>query len=159
LFFVDPPEKRLHTREESGIRLDAQGRWWHDGELVEHPHIIEAFNRGISPDENGRFRLRLGNDWCYVDVEDAAYRVLAIDLASDDRLSIRLSDRTAEILDPATLSLDADGAFSCAVKHGQAKAKFSREAHFALGSHLEEQEGRLSLRVGAKSYPIPLIAK
>ena len=157
--FVDPPGKRLHTREESGIRLDSQGRWWHDGEPVEHPRIIEAFNRGISPDENGRFRLQLGNDWCYVDVEDAAYRVLAIDPASDDRLSIRLSDRTAEILDPDTLRLDADGALSCTVKLGKAKAKFSREAHFALGSHFEEQEGALSLKVGAKSYPLPLIPK
>jgi hypothetical protein len=149
----------MHTRDDSGIRLDSQGRWWHDGELVEHPRIVEAFNCGIFPDDDGRFRLQLGNDWCYVDVEDAAYRVLAIDLASDDRLSIRLSDRTAEILDTGSLQVDADGALRCTVKSGKAKAKFSREAHYALGSHLEEDGGLLSLKVGAKSHPLPLIAK
>ena len=43
------PPKKLHTREQSGIRLDRQLRWWHDDEPVEHPKIIEAFNRGLSP--------------------------------------------------------------------------------------------------------------
>jgi hypothetical protein len=153
---VELPGKRPHTREESGILLDSQGRWWHDGELIEHPRIIEAFNRGISPTEDGKFRLQLGDDWCLVDVEDAAYRVLAIDPAPDDRLSIRLSDRTAELLDTGTLQLDPDGAFTCKVKRGRAKAKFSREAQFALGSLFEEVEGRIVLRVGAKSYLLPM---
>ncbi len=156
---MEPPGKRWHTREDSGIRLDAQGRWWHDGELVEHPRIIEAFNRGLVPTDDGRFRLQLGDDWCYVDVEDAAYRVLAIDPAADDRLSIRLTDRTAELLDISTLQLDADGVLACQVKQGRAKARFAREAQFALGSLLQEVEGQLMLRVGATTYPLRLESK
>lgn len=156
---VEPPQKPRHTREASGIRLDARGRWWHDGELIEHPRIIEAFNRGISPAEDGKFRLQFGNDWCIVDVEGAAYRVQAIDLAPEDRLSIRLSDRTAEFLDPRTLRLDPDGVLTCRVKRGVATARFSREAQFALGSLLEDVEGRLVLRVNARSYPVPLDLK
>ena len=156
---MEPPRKPWHTREDSGIRLDAQGRWWHDGELVEHPRIIEAFNRGLAPADDGRFRLQLGNDWCYVDVEDAAYRVLAIDPAPDNRLSIRLTDRTAEFLDISTLELDTDGVLACRVKQGRAKARFEREAQFALGSLLQEVEGQLVLRVGAKSYPLRLDSK
>lgn len=153
---MEPPQQRRHTRENSGIRLDAQGRWWHDGGLIEHPRIIEAFNRGISPAEGGKFRLQFGNDWCFVHVEGAAYRVLAIDLAPEDRLSIRLSDRTAEFLDPSTLRLDPDGVLTCRVKRDTATAKFSREAQFALGSLLEEVEGSLVLKVNAMSYPVPL---
>jgi uncharacterized protein len=152
--------ERRHTRENSGIRLDAQGRWWHDGELIEHPGIVEAFNRGISPTDDGRFKLQLSHDWCFVEVEDAAYRVLATDPTADDRLSIRLSDRTSELLDPDTLRLDADGALTCRVKAGRAKAKFSHEAHFALGQHLEETPGgKLTLKVGAKRYPLPHLGK
>jgi len=152
--------ERRHTRENSGIRLDKQGRWWHDGELIEHPGIVEAFNRGISPTDDGRFKLQLGHDWCFVEVEDAAYRVLATDPTADERLSIRLSDRTSELLDPDSLRLDADGGLTCRVKAGKAKAKFSREAHFALGVLLEEMPGgKLTLKVGAKRYPLPHLEK
>src|SRR5262249_6822997 len=59
---------RRHTRENSGIRLDRNGRWWHDGVPIEHPKIIDAFNRGLSPTDGGRFRLDFGNDWCFVQV-------------------------------------------------------------------------------------------
>ena len=38
---------RWHTREDSGLRIDRQGQWWHDDEKIEHPNIIEAFNRGL----------------------------------------------------------------------------------------------------------------
>ena len=152
--------KRRHTREDSGIRLDAQGRWWHDGELIEHPGIIEAFNRGLSPTQDGRFRLQFGADWCFVEVEDAAYRVLAIDRTPDEQLSVRLTDGTIERLDPETLYLGADGALMCQVKQGRAKAKFSREAHFALGSHFEAMpQGDLVLTVGEKRYLLPLLRK
>jgi uncharacterized protein len=153
---VEPSEKRRHTREDSGIRLDSQGRWWHDGELIEHPRIIEAFNRGISPAEDGKFRLQFGDDWCFVEVEGAAYRVLAIDFAPEDRLSIRLSDRTAEFLDLSSLRLGLDGVLTCRVKGGSATAKFSREAQFALGSLLEDVQGNLVLKINATSYPVPL---
>jgi hypothetical protein len=153
---VEPPRRRWHTREDSGIRLDAEGRWWHDGEVVEHPRIIESFNQGLAPTDDGRFRLQLGNDWCFVDVEDAAYRVLAIDEAEGDRLSIRLTDRTAELLEISTLRVDPGGVLFCKVKQGRAKARFTREAQFSLGSLIHDVDGQLVLRVGAKSYPLRL---
>ncbi len=150
---------RWHTREDSGIRLDRQGRWWHDGELIEHPRIIEAFNVGLSPTDDGRFRLEFGNDWCFVEVEDAAYTVLAVDVTKDERLSVRLSDRTAEHLDVSTLQLDAEGVLCCRVKKGKAKALFSREAQFSFGSLLEEADGGVVLRLGARRVQVPLKPK
>lgn len=141
-----PTGKRWHTREDSGIRLDRALRWWHDDEPVEHPNIIEAFNRGLVPTGDGRFKLVFGNDWCFVQVEDAAYAVTALDAMEQGGYSVRLSDRTAEALDPATLRLDAEGVLTCRVKRGQAKARFSRDAQFALGEALEQDEQGLWLR-------------
>lgn len=149
-----PSGKRWHTREDSGIRLDREFRWWHDDEPIEHPKIIEAFNTGLVPTDDGKFKLHFGWDWCFVEVEDAAYRVLGVD-ASDDRVSLRLSDRTAEPLAPATLLLEPDGVLACRVKEGRAKARFTRDAQFQLGSLLDEREGRVVLRVGDRAYPIP----
>lgn len=142
-----PPGKRWHTREDSGIRLDREGRWWHDDELVEHPKIIEAFNTGLSPDDQGRFILRFGADWCVVQVEDAAYHVTGVDKLPTGYV-LRLTDRTVEPLQLGTLCLGADGVLMCKVKDGKAWARFSRDAQFQLGEDLQEENGALSLRDG-----------
>ena len=127
--------KRWHTREDSGLVLDRDLNWIHDGERITHPKIIEAFNQGLVPADDGRFQLRIGNDWAYVTVEGAAYRVNAID-TDESRVYLRLSDRTGEALDPATLRLGEDGVLTARVKGGRAQARFSRDAQYALGQLL-----------------------
>ena len=149
-------EKKWHTREESGIRLDRKLQWWHDDEPVEHPRIIEAFNQGLKVTEDRRYKLEIGNDWCFVAVEDAAFEVFAIDVSEGSRLSARLSDRTAEWLDVASLALDPEGVLTVAVKGGLAKARFSRDAQFTLGAMLEPEENGVVLCVGEKRWPTHL---
>jgi hypothetical protein len=147
--------KKRHTREDSGIRLDRVGRWWHDDEPVEHPKIIEAFNRGLEPGDDGRFILRFGHDWCFVEVEDAAYAVVSVEANPLAAPTLLLSDRTTETLAARTLASDADGALVCRVKQGRAKARFSRAAQVALGELLEERDGALWLRCGAEHIRVP----
>jgi hypothetical protein len=148
---TQPP--RWHTREDSGLRLDREGRWWHDDELVEHPRVIEAFNRGLEPAEGGRFVLRIGQDWCFVRVDGAAYRVIAVDDAPGGPW-VRLSDRTAEPLAGDSVRLDEDGAFTCGVKAGRARARFSRDAQFQLSPWLDEEAGRYVLRLPSGRFPL-----
>lgn len=147
--------KRWHTREDSGLRLDAHGRWWHDDEPVEHPHIIEAFNQGLRVADDGRYELHFGGDWCVVQVDGCAFTVVALDASEGDRPSVRLSDRTAEWLDVDSLALDADGAVTCAVKAGRARARFSRAAQQQLGERLVATGGRLALELGSRRWPLP----
>ena len=152
-----PPGKRWHTREDSGIRLDPTLRWWHDDEPIQHPKIIELFNTSLVLDEAGRYQLRIGQDWCYVQVEGAAYEVRTVDVTPDERISVRLSDRTAEALDTATLFVEPDGVLSCRVKQGRARARFSRDAQYQLGELLEQDEGgQLYLRAGQRRLAVPL---
>ena len=147
--------KRWHTREDSGLVLDRDLNWFHDGEPITHPKIIEAFNVGLVPTDDGRFQLRIGNDWAYVAVEGAAYRVNAID-ADEARVYLRLSDRTGEALDPATLRLGDDGVLTARVKAGRAGARFSREAQFALGQLLAPEGGVWVLRLPKASIGVPI---
>lgn len=149
--------KRWHTREDSGLRLDRQLRWWHDDELIDHPRIVEAFNRGLKPTGDGRYRLEFGWDHCFVEVEDAAYGVTAIEVQGD-AVALHLSDRTVEPLRPDTLTADADGALVCAVKEGRARARFSRDAQFELGGHVVEDEGRLCLVLDRVNLPLPSLS-
>lgn len=145
-----------HTREESGLRLDRELTWWHDGERIEHPNIIEAFNRGLTVADDGRYQLHFGGDWCFVAVEDCGYAVIAVDEAAGHRLSIRLSDRTAEWLDPLTLAADDDGALTVKVKGGKAKARFTREAHFELGTLLRADGDQVVIDVHGTCWPTRL---
>jgi len=150
--------QRWHTREDSGLRIDRQLKWWHDGEPVEHPKIVAAFERGLRVDDDGRVRVEFGPDWAFVEVEDCAFRVTAVD-ESGERLSVRLSDLTAEWLDAETLELDEDGALTVKVKGGKAKARFSRDAQFQLEPYLKADGEKLVLQVGGKRWPTPLAAR
>ena len=146
---------RWHTREDSGLVLDRELNWFHDGERITHPRIVEAFNQGLVPTEDGRFQLRIGNDWAYVTVQGAAYRVNAID-TDDTRIYLRLSDRTGEVLEPSTLRLGEDGVLGAQVKGGRAEARFSREAQFALGQLLVQEGDGSVLQLRKARVPVPL---
>lgn len=153
-----PAAPRWHTREDSGLRIDKRGRWLHDDVPIEHPNIIEAFNRGLRVQSDGRVQLHFGNDWCFVVVDDCAFTVVAIDEAEGERLSVRLSDRTAELLEFAALELDDEGVLTVKVKGGLARARFSRDAQFALAERFEPAGQTLGVRVGARLWPTSLPA-
>ncbi len=146
-----------HTREQSGLRLDRHLRWWHDGEPILHPNIIETFNRGLKVASDGRYRLEVGADWCIVEVEGPGYQVTAVDVTGD-QVSLRLSDRTAEWLDVATLSLDGEDRLEARVKNGQARAVFSRDAQFQFATHLEATSSGYALRLGGEALPVPRLS-
>ena len=48
---------------ESGLRLDREVRWWHEGHVVEHEGVARAFHRWLDRlDDEGRYVLRLDDD-------------------------------------------------------------------------------------------------
>lgn len=134
---------------ESTIRLDAEGRFFHDGARVEHPALEAALHSWISrhPDD-GRYILTNGYDWTYFQVDDAPYVVRSLRI-EEDRIELVLSDGTAEPLDPATLRTGQGDALYAKVKEGAFDAKFSRHAQNDLAPALaEDAEGHLVLRIG-----------
>jgi hypothetical protein len=71
-----------------------------------------------------------------------------------DRMTLALSDGSYEPLGPRALRAEGDTDLSVMVKSGRQKASFSRAAFLALGEHLEEADGALVLRVGARAYEV-----
>ncbi|HTQ03092.1 MAG TPA: hypothetical protein VMI54_04520 [Polyangiaceae bacterium] len=134
-FRLSPPPGRSR---ESTIRLDAHGRFFHDGEPVVHPGMARAFASWIArhPDD-GRYILTNGWDWSYFTVEDVPFFVEAV---RDDagRPVLVLSDGTEEALDPVSLHTAGDGALSLGVKQGAFAARFRRTAQLELARWLEE---------------------
>jgi hypothetical protein len=143
----------LHTHEDSGIRLDAEGQWWHDGERVTHPKIIDAWNRGIERDDSGRCIIRFGADWAVIQVDDVPIQVLGARLHGGG-VVLALSDGRSEPLDASTLHLSRAGVLYCKVRSGTLPARFSRNAHFIVGEQLEEREGEFVLELGGETFTV-----
>jgi hypothetical protein len=152
-FRLPAPEGRSR---ESSIRLDAEGRFWHEGALVEHYGMARAFASWIGrhPDD-GRYVLDNGFDWTYIQVEDAPLFVLGVHGDGLGGLALSLFDGTEEALDPSALWLGAGGALHTLIRGRALPARFSREAQIALGQWLEEAEGgSIVLRIGGQSYSV-----
>lgn len=140
---------------ESTIRLDAEGRFFHDGVRVEHPALEAALHSWIArhPDD-GRYILTNGYDWTYFQVDDAPYVVRSLRIEKD-RIDLTLSDGTVEALDPGSLRIGQGDALYTKVKGGDFDAKFSRHAQNELAPALaEDAEGQLILRVGSGEHRI-----
>ena len=134
-------------REESGLRLDREGRFWHRGTPVEHARTSAVLHQGIHRAEDGRWATRIGREWAYLDVEDAALFVRRV----DGRRAQLASGEWAPF-DPSTLAVGADDALYARIR-GE-RARLTRAAQLALFEHLHEKGGRFYLEVDGARYPI-----
>ena len=149
--FAPPPG----TSRESTIRLDADGKFWHDGERVDHPALEKALHGWIAlhPDD-GRFMLTNGYDWTYFQVEDAPFVVRSLRIGQDS-VTLVLSDESEEALDPAALRVGHADALYTKVKGGKFQARFSRHAQTALAPILQEvKPGVVALNIGGRAYAV-----
>lgn len=148
------------TRE-SRIRIDRDGRLFHEGEPVEHEKLARALASWVAVDEGtGRYILRNPLDWCFITVDDAPLAVLSLRANDRGGFDVELSDGATEPLDLGTLRVDGESVPYCDVRGGSIPARFSRGAAFALLEHAEplspdggESEGYVLV---LPSGPIPL---
>ena len=154
-FFRFPaPEGRSR---ESTIRLDAEGRFWHEGALVTHPGLGAALHGWIRrhPDD-GRFILTNGYDWTYFAVDDAPFVVRSIRI-EPERVILVLSDATEEPWDPLRGRIGDGGAVYAQVKHaspgGPYEAKFTRHAQASLEPILVEGANP-AVQIGARIFVV-----
>jgi len=92
-FFLRPAPDG--ASRESSLRLDGEGRFWHDGALVDHPRLHAALHQWITRHPtDGRFILSNGYDWTYFTVDDAPFFVKGVQFGDEPRLV--LSDDSVE---------------------------------------------------------------
>jgi uncharacterized protein len=129
---------------ESTIRLDSEGRFWHEGRLVAHAGIAAGLHSWIGrhPDD-GRYILTNGYDWTYFTADDAPYFVQAVRI-EPERIVLTLSDATTEAWDPERTRIGPQGALYALVKSrapgGPYEAKFTRHAQTCLAPALRGAE-------------------
>src|SRR5882757_8037739 len=111
---------RLENLRRSGIRIDPEGEFIHEGEPVRHEGLRRALFRWLDRLPDGQHILRLDEKrYAFIDVDDTPLVVRALRFTGDDRVTLALSDGAAEDLDPATLTIDDAGTLRCVVRGGR----------------------------------------
>lgn len=143
----------------SGIRVDREGRFIHEGAEVTHEGLRRALFRWLDrlPAPDGRYILRLDEGrFAYLDVDDTPLVARAARIDPAGTIWLALSDGDEEALDPRTLTVDGAGILRAWVRGGRLEARLATSALAALGDLLTETpDGLPALRVAGRTVPIP----
>jgi hypothetical protein len=149
----------LEQIRRSGIRVDREGRFIHEGAEVTHEGLKQALFRWLDrlPPPDGRYVLRLDERrFAYLDdVEDTPLvaRAARIDPAGGIRLA--LSDGSDEPLDPETLTIDGAGVLRAWVRGGRLEARLATSAAAVLADTIvSADDDRPRLQLAGRSYVI-----
>ena len=140
----------------SGIKIDRQGHFIHEGEPVEHEGMRRAFFRWLDrlPEPDSRYVLRLDDKrYVYIDVEDTPLLATSLRWQGDNPL-LGLNDGREESLDPATLTIDADGMLRARVREGRLEARLATAAATALAERITGSGPNAILKSCGKETPI-----
>ncbi len=137
-----------------GLRLDRNGRFWHEGVEVTHPRLRQALLRWLDVRDDGRDIVRLDAErYAYVDVEDAHLRAMSARW-DGDRVRLVLDDGADEELAYDTLAAGRDDALYCRVRGGRLRARLTTAAVRALEDRIEEVPGGYALRAAGGLHSI-----
>lgn len=146
---MDPANFLQGMTRETSIRRDAEGRWFYDGEPLEHPNLTRAFDRWVSRAEDGRYCLKNDINWAYIALEGAPLFVRNVHDVGG-RPMLALSNDTSVPLALETLRSGPEGALYCDVKSGEAGllvARFERHAASQLEPWLGEDGAGVYIEV------------
>ena len=142
----------------SRIAFGRDGQWYADGERISNPRIARLFSRHLVRRSDGSWAIEMGDERATVEIEDTPWVVTAVEGEPADGFVVVLNDGSRERLDPLTLTIGRDHAFSCRVKGGTERARFLRGPHYALARWAEpgDPPGTFVLDTGGGRHRIPL---
>jgi hypothetical protein len=152
----DLSSAQLERFRQSGLSIDREGRFQHEGAPVTHAGLQRALFRWLDrlPAPDGRHILRLDeNRFVYVDVADTPLVARSLRWVEDVPW-LALSDGSEEALDPHTLTVDDDGVLRCSARQGRLQARLATSAAATLSERIEAGPAGPVLRTAAGDIPI-----
>jgi hypothetical protein len=127
------------------IKIDKEGVWYYNGAEMFRKDIVNLFYEGLKRDESGQYRIELGDDWCFIEVEDVPFVVKTVDKSGfkergSETIEIFLNDENSEELDMSSLRVGKDNVLYCRVKAGEFDARFSRAAYYQIAEHINHDK-------------------
>lgn len=153
------PEMLERLRRGVPLVLAPTGRFRFDGEDVTHPRVAKALRAGLDVTEEGEPIVYLGEQWCYLSVEDCPLRVTGV-WEEDGALWIRLDDGRTLPLPTQTLWEEPDAGLRVSVpaRHSgrPLSARFTNAAtaEFSTWVVFDDDDAPL-LTFGGTPQPIP----
>ncbi|MBK7829878.1 hypothetical protein [Nannocystis sp.] len=141
------------------LRLDRSGQFHLGDDPISHPRIRAAFLAGLDEADSGEPTLHLGEQWCYLTVDDCPLRATAVLRAPDDTPQLRLDDGRTLPLDPSTVVEDPTGlrATAPARRSGRPlRVRLSNTAAMDLSAWLEDEA---TLVVAGQRHPIARVPR
>ncbi len=163
-----PMERELleQLRRNFPLRIDAQGRLFFEEDPVEHPRVLQYLRRHIESEGPNELRIRVGDQWAAVQVEDCPILVRHVEEDSKGQLLLQLNDGRTLPLDPDTLVEDRGRGLRCSLpsysQKSQIFARFSNTAQMDLSPFLSWDDGEDKgpyLELGGRNYPIPMASQ
>jgi hypothetical protein len=157
-----PPEVLARLRT-SGIRIDRDGQFWHEGEPVAHEGLRRALFRwldrlprdGENGEDGGRYILRLyERRYAFVDVDDTPLVATSLRWQGGDAF-LGLTDGSEERLDPSTLTIDEAGVLRGRVRDGRLEARLATSAATVLAEKIDATGAQPLLTTAAGKFAIP----
>jgi hypothetical protein len=144
----------LERFRRTGIRLDREGRFWHEGATIDHEGMRRAFFRWMDRLDDGRPILRLDeNRYVYLDVDDAPLLVTSARW-DGDRAFITTNDGAEQELAYDTLAVADDDAMYCHVRNRKLEARLTTPAFHTISERIEETENGFALRAAGARHSI-----
>lgn len=152
------PDTLERLRRQVPLRLDRRGQFLFEDDPVSHPGVRALFLRGLDLTPAGEPCLRVGEQWCYLQVEDCFLRVLRVVPDADGAPLLRLDDGRELALDPGTLWEEPEQGLRCSVPAQDSgrplSVRFTNPALADLAPWLDDAEP-VGLRIGARRLAIP----
>jgi hypothetical protein len=139
------------------LRLDRTGRFHFESDEVAHPRVQALFLAGLDTSDAGEPTLHVGQQWCYLTVDDCPLRATAILRAESGAPQLRLDDGRLVPLDPATLWDDGQGLRAAAPSQRSGRplaVRLSNTATMDLGAWLDDSDPP-RIRIGDHVAAIP----
>lgn len=138
------------------MRIDREGRWWHEGRRIEREALVRLFASVLRRENDGRHVLVTPVEKLDIEVELAALRIMAM---SDDgdgprsRIAFQVNDGSAFVLGPEHPIRFVDDLPLVTVRGG-IEASFERPVWYELAERalLADPAGLWS---GGHFFPFP----
>ncbi len=121
------------------IRLDARGKWTHEGLDFENKRIIALFHRSVRKTEGGTWVLEVGRFVYPIEVDDCGYFVTRV-TKSAEKVMLHTTLDQSEVLDPQTLTFVEPDALYCKLAE-ERKARFIGSAYLSMADEISEEDG------------------